>query len=55
MDSDNLAGGLKYLRDAIAESLGLDDADRFIVWEYHQVETRGAEGVAVKIEPIRPP
>ena len=49
-DSDNLAGGYKPLRDAIAAWLGLDDSDRVISWEYGQFLTRGIEGTAVRIE-----
>ena len=50
LDGDNLAGGCKPLRDAIASWLGVDDADGTIAWEYGQVETRGREGIAVRIE-----
>ena len=49
IDSDNFAGGAKALRDAIASSLGVDDADKRIEWEYEQVRTRGPEGVIVLI------
>jgi hypothetical protein len=49
LDDDNLQGALKPLRDAIAGTLGIDDGDSRIHWEYGQVETRGWEGVAVKI------
>jgi hypothetical protein len=50
LDDDNLRGGCKHLRDAIAAYFGLDDAERCIMWEYSQCETRGREGVGVKIE-----
>lgn len=36
LDDDNLAGGFKALRDAIAESLGIDDGDERIEWIYRQ-------------------
>lgn len=49
LDSDNLQGACKPLRDAIAESLGLDDGDGRIRWEYGQCETRGQQGVIVKV------
>lgn len=51
-DRDNLIGGAKSLRDAIAKSIGLDDADKFIEWKYYQtkVEKRSEEGTLVKIE-----
>lgn len=49
-DRDNLIGGCKHIRDVIARSFGIDDAERFIDWEYHQIKTRGRQGVAVKIE-----
>lgn len=50
LDDDNFVGACKHLRDAIAASLGLDDGDPCLRWEYGQHETRGAEGVMVKIE-----
>lgn len=50
LDDDNLNGSCKHLRDAIATSLGLDDGDQRIRWEYGQIESRGRAGVAVKIE-----
>lgn len=50
LDDDNLQGSLKPLRDAIADSLQLDDGDRRITWEYNQVHTRYDEGVFVKIK-----
>jgi hypothetical protein len=49
VDGDNLQTGAKPLRDSIAHWLRTDDADRFITWEYHQLETRGEEGTIVKI------
>jgi hypothetical protein len=48
VDDDNLIGGCKYLRDAVAASLRVDDGK--IEWEYHQVKTAGRTGTAVKIE-----
>lgn len=50
LDDDNFVGACKHLRDAIAASLGLDDGDPRLRWEYSQHETRGAEGVMVKIQ-----
>lgn len=50
LDDDNLAGGLKPLRDAIAASLGFDDGDPLIRWHYAQCQTDGQPGVIVKIE-----
>jgi hypothetical protein len=50
LDSDNLQGGLKPLRDAIAESLGFDDGDSAVRWEYGQVETQAEQGTAVRIQ-----
>lgn len=45
---DNLPFSCKPLVDAIAKSLGRDDAE--IEWEYEQARTRGQQGVMVKIE-----
>ena len=54
LDDDNLAGSLKHLRDAIADSLlpGLKpgQADGHFRWEYGQAHTSGTEGVIVRIE-----
>lgn len=52
LDDDNLAGGFKPLRDAIARSLDVDDGDSRIRWQYGQIETRGQEGTAVRIEVV---
>ena len=53
-DRDNLIWGLKYLRDAIAASLGCDDADGVIEWTYGQVVYRGrnSPGVTVCVDKI---
>lgn len=40
---------MKPLTDAIAASLGVDDADPRLSWEYGQQQTRGEEGVFVKV------
>jgi hypothetical protein len=37
LDDDNCTGGSKAMRDAIAESLGIDDGDRRIRFEVSQV------------------
>jgi len=36
MDSDNVQGALKAIRDEIALRLGLDDGDKRYTWEYEQ-------------------
>jgi hypothetical protein len=36
LDSDNLAGSFKAIRDAIAAWLGLDDGDPRLTWSYAQ-------------------
>ncbi len=43
LDSDNLAFAHKFLRDAIAERLSIDDGDPRITWTYEQIisKTRG--------------
>ena len=50
LDDDNFNGACKHLRDAIAASLGIDDGDKRICWQYQQLQTRGREGVMVRIE-----
>ena len=49
-DWDNLVGGFKHLRDAIALSLRIDDGDRRVSWQYGQVVTHGRTGTMVRIE-----
>jgi len=49
-DDDNLQFGCKWLRDAIANSLGIDDGDKRFKWQYGQLQTNGPEGVAVTIQ-----
>jgi hypothetical protein len=49
LDDDNLTGGLKPLRDAVAQSLGLDDGDPSLKFTVHQCVGRGPEGVLVRI------
>lgn len=52
LDRDNLVGGCKWLRDAIACSLGIDDSERGIDWTYSQHITRGREGCVVTMEMV---
>ena len=52
LDDDGNVAALKPLRDAIAESLLLDDADKRIRFQYSQIETRAIQGVIVMIEKI---
>lgn len=49
IDDDNNVGACKALRDAIAVSLGVNDRDSRVRWEYGQVETRATTGTLVKI------
>lgn len=50
LDDDSNIYSLKPLRDAIAASFGIDDADARIRFEYGQVITKGEQGVIVRIE-----
>lgn len=52
LDSDSAVFALKPLRDAVAASLGIDDADARIAWDYGQVVSRGEPGVIVRIEQV---
>ncbi|HEY6244582.1 MAG TPA: hypothetical protein VIX17_11570 [Pyrinomonadaceae bacterium] len=50
IDDDNLAGGCKFCRDAIAHELDIDDGDERIKFEYDQeVIGKREYGVRVKI------
>lgn len=49
LDTDNLAGAMKHVQDAIARKLGVDDGDTEKVrWEYSQMPIRIRE-YAVKV------
>lgn len=47
-DRDNLIGGFKPLRDAIAAHLGVNDADEVVAWEYGQCVSEDS-GTIVRI------
>ena len=49
LDSDNLVGSGKHVRDAIARWLGIDDGDERITWSYAQ-ESGPLKGVRVTFE-----
>ena len=36
LDSDNLAGSFKAVRDGVADALGIDDGSPLIDWQYFQ-------------------
>lgn len=52
LDDDNLIASLKPLRDAVAASLGIDDGDPRIRFQYEQLQTKGQEGVMVHLETL---
>lgn len=49
LDTDNLAGAFKAIRDAVARRLGVDDGDDRVTWEYDQKPT-GNIVYGVKVE-----
>jgi hypothetical protein len=51
LDSDNLQGACKHVRDGIADAIGIDDGDPRLTWHYGQT-SRGPE-YAVYIEVAR--
>lgn len=50
LDEVNLKASFKGLQDAIATSLGVDDADRRVLWNFGQCPGRGPRGTIVKID-----
>lgn len=51
LDSDNLAGSQKHVRDGIADALGVDDGSDTLDWQYHQVRSpNGVYAVLVRLE-----
>jgi len=52
LDSDNLASGLKAVRDGVADALGVDDGTSRIEWRYAQERGKPGEyAVRVAIQP----
>jgi len=49
LDGDNLAAGLKAVRDGVADALGVNDADPRVTWAYAQERGKPRE-YAVRIE-----
>ena len=49
-DDDNAGGSAKYVRDAIARWLRVDDADPRVLWRV--VQTKGPVGVRVTLAPL---
>ena len=51
LDGDNLQGGLKAVRDQLADWLGRDDADPSITWRYAQRPGKKGEwAVEISVE-----
>lgn len=51
LDSDNLAGSAKHVRDGVADWLGIDDGDERLTWLYAQrSEGAGVYACEVAIE-----
>lgn len=53
LDSDNLSGSQKAMRDGIADALGIDDRDPRVTWSYAQRRGKPREyAVEIVIAPI---
>lgn len=52
LDTDNLAGGMKAVRDAIAAWLAVDDADMRVIWICQQRRGK-AYALEIEITPTR--
>lgn len=52
LDSDNLQGAFKGIRDEVAKHIGIDDRSPRYAWEYHQ--QRGKPAIRVCLEVLRP-
>ncbi len=51
LDSDNLAGSAKHIRDGVADWLGMNDNDKRLTWEVkHRSEGRGVYACEIVIE-----
>jgi hypothetical protein len=51
LDSDNLQGSFKAIRDGVADALGINDGSDLITWDYKQ--EKGKEyAVRIKVEQL---
>lgn len=51
LDSDNLAGAFKHVRDQVAREIGIDDGDPAVEWRTEQVrENRKVNYFTVTVE-----
>jgi hypothetical protein len=52
LDSDNLAGSMKAVRDGVADAIGIDDGDQRLDWQYGQRKSSeyGVEIVIQRVE-----
>jgi hypothetical protein len=51
LDSDNLQGAMKAIRDGVADAYGVADNDPLITWKYEQERcARGNYGVRIEVE-----
>jgi len=50
LDSDNLAGALKAVRDGVADCLGIDDGSERLTWVVQQEKTPVPNYQAVRVE-----
>lgn len=49
LDSDNLAGAFKAVRDEVAKCLNFDDRDKAVTWEYEQRRPEKGEARGIRI------
>lgn len=55
LDGDNWQAGAKFIRDAVAQKLGIDDGSDLVKWEYSQMVNGHREyGVIVTITSQEP-
>jgi hypothetical protein len=52
LDSDNFVAACKPLRDGIAKTLGINDADKRVQWQYGQIYSKGRRGILVTLEKL---
>lgn len=53
LDSDNLPGAFKHVRDGMADALGIDDGDARLAWSYAQVKAKRGKCFATIVVELR--
>lgn len=52
LDGDNLQASAKHVRDGVADALGVNDANPWVIWVYTQRASRKGFGVEIEVREV---